>query len=53
MFSLTFLEKVLFASEIVCVGAIVAKNDPSTTKTMITIGAVALNTIVALTVVGK
>jgi len=53
MFNLTFLEKVLFASEIICVGAIVAKNDPSTTKTMIGIGAVALNTIVGLLVVGK
>ena len=47
------VEKVLFASEIVCIGAIVAKNDPSVTKTMIGIGAVALNTIAGLLVVGK
>lgn len=53
MFGLSFLEKVLFVSEIVCIGAIVAKNDPSTTKTMIGIGTVALNTIIGLAVVSK
>jgi len=53
MFNLTFLEKVLFASEIVCIGAIVAKNDHNVTKTMVGIGAVALNTIIGLSVVGK
>ena len=53
MFGLSFLEKVLFASEIVCVGAIVIKNDPSTTKTLLGIGAVALNTIIGLAVVSR
>jgi hypothetical protein len=53
MFGLTFYEKVLFASEIICMGAIVAKNDPNVTKTMVSIGAVVLNTIIGLMVVGK
>jgi hypothetical protein len=51
MFGLNFYEKVLFISEIVCMGAIVAKNDPNVTKTMITIGVVALNTMIGLIVV--
>ncbi len=53
MFGLNFYEKVLFASEIVCMGVIVAKNDPNVTKTMFGIGAVALNTIIGLIIINK
>jgi hypothetical protein len=52
MVKYNFLEKVLLVSEIACFGAIVAKNDPDLTKSIIGIGVIAFNTLIGLAVVG-
>ena len=48
MVSSSFLSKVLLASEVVCLGAILLNNNSDVKKVMISIGAVGLNTIAGL-----